>query len=117
MTNAEISDIVKSVGLTPVWRGNTCQVFNSSGKKLLGAIFRKRDGSYGQQLPRGSVAASALAGKIEALPKPAVSSLDLQRIGDAIRAGTARTLYSDDQILAAVKAGYASEGDALNQDF
>lgn len=100
-------------------RGKTICVANASGKRSHGEIFPCQDGGWEHRLNGNAVRiweSLAAIGSSEPAPREDAGP-DYNAIGRAVREGTAHLHYSDEQIAEAVRLGFASAGDALNQDF
>lgn len=118
LTLPQIVELVEADGdLSAKCRGKTVEVFNSSGKRKLGEVFQRRDGSWGSRLPSGSPAASRLSDRLAAASSNIGESAGMGFV-EAVKRGDARALgFTDEEILDAVRAGVIAESDAMNQDF
>jgi hypothetical protein len=119
ITRSQITATIEERGYTYSLRGRTIRVANASGRRDHGEIFECRDGSWGHRLDGNAVRIWESLSKIGSSEPAKVDAdaVDYNAIGRAIRAGTAHLHYTDEQIADAVRLGFASAGDASNQDF
>lgn len=116
LTTTQITATIEERGYTYELRGRTIRVSNASGRRSHGEIFQCRDGGWDCRLDGNAVRIWESLTEIGTTTAPTSEGPDYAAIGRAIRAGNARVLYSDEEIAEAVRLGFASAGDALNQD-
>lgn len=113
----QITAMVEERGYTYSLRGRTIRVANASGKRDHGEIFECRDGGWDHRLNGNAVRIWESLTAIGSSEPAKSENADYNAIGRAVREGTAHLHYSDEQIAEAVRLGFASAGDASNQDF
>lgn len=120
VTIDQINSAIEAEGLSRRWKGGRCEVYNSSGKRHLGAIYPLRAGGYGRSLSGllGDRLAERLAAlSVEPAPAAADTDTDLAQVARDARAGVAASRgHSEQDVLDAVRMGHLSESDAMNQD-